>query len=544
MRRCRVLLQCASACLFLLCCATLHAQSDQQAAPPPTLRVTSNLVFLDVTVLDKKGQPVVTGLTKEDFAITEDNKPQRIFSFEAPEEHTASPASSGDDNPEAKAPLTILVLDLLNSRFEDFAFIRYSVRKYLLSQPEQLTAPAEMLVVGNNSLDMLQGYTRSRADLLYALDHLPAVLPYKIMNSSFWTERLAQSFDALQQIALQNKGVPGRKNIIWVGHGGPNLALDFLGIAPKSAEKIREFVHMTTNMLVDARISLFVIYPGLPIANKGFSRSALEADIRIGDNDPFTGDVNFGLLSNETGGKLFFNRNDVDREIARSAQLGASYYTLTYQPESVDPDGKFRRARVTVRDRSFRVVTKAGYYAPDSKAIITPEQQHMLKIAEAMQASFPITSIGVLTGAIVRHPDAKTVQLSVLVKSKNLDFVPDESGKNTDYLLVAAASLNGSRRTVAFRLQRDRLQTAIADPGKLPFVATQISIIVPFPRKAKTVRIIVEDENGGRLGSAELDRSVIDNAPEAPTPLPETVPRSPESTQTAGKGSAPAGRLR
>src|SRR5215472_12419548 len=143
---CRLRKLCALASFSLLCCAT-HAQNNQQQpVPPPTLRVTSNLVFLDVTVLDKKGQPVVTGLTKDDFTITEDRKPQRIFSFEAPDVHALSPGAD-EENPDNKAPVTILVLDLLNSRFEDFAYIRYSVRKYLMSQPEKLTAPAEMLVV-------------------------------------------------------------------------------------------------------------------------------------------------------------------------------------------------------------------------------------------------------------------------------------------------------------------------------------------------------------------------------------------------------------
>jgi len=32
---------------------------------------------------------------------------------------------------------------------------------------------------------------------------------------------------------------------------------------------------------------------------------------------------------NETGGKLFYNRNDIENEIRRSEQLGSEYYTLT-----------------------------------------------------------------------------------------------------------------------------------------------------------------------------------------------------------------------
>ena len=57
--------------------------TSQNATPTTTLRVTSNLVFLDVTVVDRKGQPVVSGLTKDDFTITENGMPQRIFSFDA-----------------------------------------------------------------------------------------------------------------------------------------------------------------------------------------------------------------------------------------------------------------------------------------------------------------------------------------------------------------------------------------------------------------------------------------------------------------------------
>ena len=45
-------------------------------------------------MLDKKGHPVITGLTKDDFAITEEKRPQRIFSFEQPNVHVADSALS------------------------------------------------------------------------------------------------------------------------------------------------------------------------------------------------------------------------------------------------------------------------------------------------------------------------------------------------------------------------------------------------------------------------------------------------------------------
>jgi len=518
-----------STLLFLIPCSPLFAQgnqqqSSQQSVPASTLRVTSSLVFLDVTVTDKKGHPVVTGLTKDDFTITEDKKPQRIFSFEPPDVHTIN-ARSSDENPDGKAPVTILVLDLLNSRFEDFAFIRYSVRKFLLAQPQQLTSPAEMLVVGNQSLDMLQSYTRSRADLLYALDHLPAALPYKDMSGSFYWERFEQSIDALQQIALQNKGIPGRKNIIWVGHGGPSLYLETISIPPTTAEKLREYVHLTTNMLVESRVSLFVIYPGLSVTGMAtFSLSAMEAQTVIGDNDPFSGDISFGLFSNETGGKLFYNRNDVDAEIQHSAQLGANYYTLTYQPENVDPNGKFRRVRVALRDSSLRVITKAGYYAPDEKAVINVQQQRMIKLSDAIEAAIPFEALEVNLANVIRHPDSRTAEFTVIVHSKNLDFLPTEDGKDSVSLVVAVASLNNGRYILASRILHTTLSTTTQDPARLPAVASHLQIVVPYPKRTRTIRVVIEDQNGGRIGTAELDRKLIDAAPEGPSPEPQLAP--------------------
>jgi VWFA-related protein len=169
---------CATILLALLPVHRLAAQAQPGSSGVPTFRTKSSLVFLDVTVLDNKGRPVVSGLTKDDFIVSENKKPQHIFSFESPDTHLMG-ANAGDENPDGKAPVTIFVLDLLNSSFQDFAFIRYSVRRYLAAQPAQLTSPAELMVIGNESLEMLQGYTRNKADLLYALAHLPPSSPIR-----------------------------------------------------------------------------------------------------------------------------------------------------------------------------------------------------------------------------------------------------------------------------------------------------------------------------------------------------------------------------
>jgi VWFA-related protein len=504
------------------------ARSQQQLAPSDaaTIRTTSSLVFLDVTVVDKKGRPVTTALRRNDFAITEDNKPEGIFSFEAPEAHVLDRRNL-DASPEGNAPVTILVLDLLNSEFADFAYIRYEVRRFLMSQPEMLTSPSEMLVLGDESLEMLQGFTRSRADLLYALDHLPAALPYKKQNASFYWERFDQSIDALQQIGLENRGVPGRKNIIWVGHGGPNVNLSPLSALPERAEaELKQYVHDTTNMLVDARMSLFVIYPafkvqGFHVDQPSLWYTALQAETNIGDDDPFAGDINFAVFVNETGGKLFYNRNDVDMEIARSEDLGRNYYTLTYQPHDQFPNGKFRRIRVTLRDPNLRAITKAGYFAQDSKASSDPRQQAMMKLVEAAQSSLAFNALEVNLSGVKRHPDARTVECTVQLKSKNLTWVPTANGKNAARLTFAAVSLNKDRTAMASTIRSLTLIATDDDLKRLPGVVSRIPLTIRTPNKTQSVRVVMLAEDGGRMGAADIDRKTIDAAPASPTSDPQ-----------------------
>lgn len=368
-----------------LCAQGSQPESGSQTQPPektaaaiPTFHSTSTLVFLDVTVVDKKGHPVVTGLTKDDFSITENGKPQRIFSFEAPDAHVpadASPedANPADANPEGSASRTILVLDFLNTGFDDVGYVRDQAQRFLESQPEELPAPAELLAVGNQSLDLLQGFTQNRQDLLFALQHMPAVLPYKLSHFDFLDERLRQSYIALQQIAIQNHGLPGRKNVLWLGNGGPSLRTKGADMAPSVYDKIQRYVHHTVNLMVEARISMYLIYPHLRMSAKsqpqslpdGFQAQGLgntfsTVGSSAGGNDPFER-TDFTKFVYETGGKVF-DENDVGREIHDALQLGSQYYTLTYQPHENEADSGFRRIRVAVRDSHLQIVTKAGFF--------------------------------------------------------------------------------------------------------------------------------------------------------------------------------------
>ena len=148
-----------------------------QSLPIATLKLTSQLVFLDVTVLDRQGRPVTTGLKQDDFVVTEGKQRQRIVSFEPPLGHNA-PTSGTEAASPGNVPATVFVLDEFNNTFEQSSYYRISLRKYLEAQPSILATPAELVVVSSYfATEIVQGLTRSRDDLVSALDHLAAELP-------------------------------------------------------------------------------------------------------------------------------------------------------------------------------------------------------------------------------------------------------------------------------------------------------------------------------------------------------------------------------
>src|SRR5256885_12106951 len=71
--------------ISVCCCGTLFAQAPKT----PTFQTTTNLVIVNVTVRDKSGK-LLDNLKKDDFILTEDDKPQSISVFEV--EHLSSDA--------------------------------------------------------------------------------------------------------------------------------------------------------------------------------------------------------------------------------------------------------------------------------------------------------------------------------------------------------------------------------------------------------------------------------------------------------------------
>jgi VWFA-related protein len=488
--------------------------SSDETANIPVIRSTTTLVYLDVTVLDKKGHPVVKGLTQDDFSITEDKKPERIFSFEGPEVHL----EKGGDG---QVPETVLVLDLLNTPYTSFGYVRDQAERYLLNQPDELRSATELMVVGNQSLELIQGFTKSRKDLLFALDHLPRTYPYKRMTGAGdWdSDRVRQSYIALQEIAVQNRGIAGRKNVMWIGNGSPDLVAS--EVPDPIYDKVQRYVHRTVNMMVESRISLFLIYPGLRAGDTNATKRASDLISEGASADPFA-DSNFSEFVYETGGKIF-DENDVSREIDDSVQLGSKYYTLTYQPQDDKKDGAFRRIQVKLRNPDLHVMTKAGFFSREKNEVIDSDDQTVRMLSEAAMAVIPMKALQVNVASVVRHPDAHTAEITVQLEDPKLGWESTERGTSSTDVIVTAVSKSGRGDVLASKVAKFALVAKSQDADKLAGVKPTVKFTLRVPRSTKNVRVAVATGDGSRLGSVDISRNEMDAAPEGPTGDPQLV---------------------
>jgi VWFA-related protein len=239
----------ATACALLLC------------QEPPTLRVTTRLVEVNVIVTDKQGQPV-TGLAKNDFTITENGKPQTIASFSAetlrvlPPPAEPLPPGVYTNRYELKggAPssVTVILFDLMNTKFRDRTNARQELVKFLRAQlkPDYRIAlyalDTELLLLydfTNDATRLVQALDRYQPRTLAGPDTVERAAPNtgigaldqylmradQIMSDMDAVSRVRKTAAALEAVAHRVAALPGRKNLVWVTGGIPFS----LGLGPR-----------------------------------------------------------------------------------------------------------------------------------------------------------------------------------------------------------------------------------------------------------------------------------------------------------------------
>ena len=302
----------------------------QQPAPPPAqppagdkVRMTTiqenddkTRIVLEVTrvnilltVTDKRGR-FITDLTKDDFEVLENKRPQKIMEFTA----------------ETDLPLRLAILvDTSNSVRDRFRFIQEAAIEFINSviRPRQDRA----LVV---SFD-------AAPELVSDLDDNTEKLTARIRDlrpgggTAFYD---AIYFACRDKLGVEQPRHKFRRAMIVLSDGDDNMS-------NKSREQALEM----------AQKSDVVVY------TISTNRSGVETD----------GDKVLRYFAAETGGQAFFpfKLEDLSQSFENIANELRHQYNIFYRPEPMKTDGSYQTVTVRVTPRKDVVVrARKGYYAP------------------------------------------------------------------------------------------------------------------------------------------------------------------------------------
>jgi hypothetical protein len=270
-------------------------------------------------------------------------------------------------------------------------------------------------------------------------------------------ERDQQGFatiNALLAVISPMQNLPGRKTIIFFSEG--------LKLPPAVQQKFPSVINAANR----ANVSIYSIdaaglrtesgtteaarelnsIAGASLANQGRGNDrgatgpylrALERNEDLLLFDPRSG---LGSLSDQTGGFLIHDTNDLVSGLRRIDDDMNGYYFLTYVPQNKDYDGRFRRISVKVARSNVEVQSRQGYYAVESAGQLPMLDYEVTAIAAARnwKGSSPRSSLR--SGALA-YPAGKDGLTLILGETPlaAFKFVTDNDKKiyTADFSIVA-----------------------------------------------------------------------------------------------------------
>ncbi|HTT66232.1 MAG TPA: VWA domain-containing protein [Bryobacteraceae bacterium] len=287
------------------------AQKPDEAIEDPGTRIILDVTRVNMlfTVTDRKGR-FVTDLTKDDFQVLENKKPQTIAEFTA----------------ETDLPLRLgILIDTSNSIRERFKFEQEAAISFIQSVVHKGHDKA-MVVSFDTSAELV-------ADLIDDTDQLEAAIRglrpgggTALFDAIYYACR-----DKLSKDQPRHKF---RRAIVIVSDGDDNQSQVSRDQALEMAQKAD-----------------VVIY-------------AISTNVVRGETD---GDKILKYFTSETGGQAFFpfKVEDLEQSFENIANELRHQYNVFYRPEPLNTDGRYHTVDLKVKGRKDLVVRcRKGYYAP------------------------------------------------------------------------------------------------------------------------------------------------------------------------------------
>jgi len=423
------------------------ASGQQQTLQPisqlqtPTFRLQVEYVEVDVRVTDSKGN-FVRDLTKDDFQVLEDGKPQTVAAFslvdipiEPSSQAVASSVSIESDvqsnERRFEGRVYAMVLDDANTWRDRTLQTKNAVRRFI---EQHLGANDLMAIVFTKVGGVSQEFTSDKRLLLAAVDkfgsheELTRTLPQPMgpgiggVSAPTFTGVGGEGLDGKRLMRLLSKvagwldGITGRrKTVIFVSTG---------------------FVYTEEYLALDL----------LPTGQLGRTNVNIYAIDMRGPDVFQTATSQLKWLSESMGGFSLRDNHDIDRGFDRIVAENSSYYLLAYNP-SHPRDGKVHGIDVRVKRPRVTVRARRGYAAPKGNRPTPRNAKTTSATVEALNSPIPLSDLGMrVFAAPFRGTPQPQVLLEIDLVGRDLPLEPG-GAVEIAYLAVDAKGVEHGWRT-------------------------------------------------------------------------------------------------
>lgn len=525
-----------------------------QSGAPVIIRSNTRLVQVNVVAHDKNG--VVVDLKQEDFVLFDGKKPRKIATFAVETLTSTIPGAMPKLQPnvfvnslqrhsETPTSVTVILFDGLNTPATDQPYARNQVAKFLGTlHPEDRVALYSM---GRSSIQILYDFTNDPQDLARIvkryrgvadstgelgpifqrpeantvqreapsaadekLDRMLDNLNQRVADSDMAT-RVRLTTQALEAIANHLAPLPGRKNLVWIsaafpfsiGLYGPN---GLKNAVRNPNEIFRDDIGRAARAINQANMAIYPVDSRGLMASQAFQASSnVQASDMAAIGNP---QDSMEELAGRTGGRAFYNTNDIAGSVRRAIDDTKVSYVLGFYPDEADIDGKYHELRVQVPGRKgLELRSRQGYYAGDK----APIPDAALQAALQQAVSGPLQASRIEIGVHVtrtNQPEPNSLQLDLLVSARELTLSLKEDRWQ-----------GAIRQSIAQLDAQGKVLDRITDPIKLnlkreslpQYLETGMSFAKTVKAKPglTQLRVIVMDRDSGVMGSVIIPMSQV-----------------------------------
>jgi VWFA-related protein len=527
--------------------APIGAQQSQ-----PVFRSGSALIEVDAVVTGRNGA-IVRGLTRDDFVVTDNGKPQEIVQFSFVDLPT--PASSGSraeiqsdvvtNSQSADGRLYAILLDAFHVDPSRSTVVRKLARQFIETEmgPNDMAAVVQL---GPTTLN--QPFTSDKALLIASIEKFigrkPETATSSIMRDALLRpqDRPAEDrqsdtranetqilLESVAQLCRRLGIVQGRRRSVLVfGEGVDHDTSDLIGgdQRPGQAGYLKSFdpakhagdvLSAEAAMLDAARRANVALYTIDPRGGTMGDEEIMQAQTASGAN--FTREAQRGqgtlrTFASETGGFSVVGTNDFKAGFSRIVQANSSYYVLGYQPADSTPNGTYHKIEVAVKSRDVAIAARKGYLmmpSPAGTAATAPAPNDAggnapsARMRELLASQLPVSGLGLrASGGPVRPEGDKVLTALVLeIDSRSLPF-NESNGQLSNDVEIAFVTMDTAGKVYTSSRSVGNLRLAAADRSA---IGNGLRYVAEFalPPGRYQVRAGAFESIGGTGGSAILD---------------------------------------